>query len=887
MPPAHGQLAALAELITQATKVVEAAYARTEKPYVPSLEDTEAHPLDDTIYDEELRKAVQTIEGACAQLSATVGKPSHTVVNRGMAVFEISCLNVILTFKIPDILQTKPEGMHISEIGEKSGLEARKIGRVLRLLSTRHIFTEVSENVFANNRLSIQYLSSNPLSSLNLHFTDEVAKSSAVLSDVLADKEWGHSYSPCHTPFNKYSGYAEPLFVYFEGATPRGAELGARFGLGMMGWGKATEAEAVIDLFPWKDLPQGTSVVDVGGGIGNVTMQLAKKYPTLQLKLQDLPERIVQAKNEVWPEKCPEAIAEQRIEFKALDFFAETPIPNCDIYYLKNIMQAESIKILQGVRKAMGPNSRVLVQEYILQGTNRVSPEEAKSEQAPEPLLPNYGSGRIRQYYLDIDMMTMLNSEERHLSAFIKLGEAAGLRFEKPAKMTNVSHGNISALVELITQASKIVEAAYSKTEEKPWIPSLDDTEPHPLDRSIYTKELKTAIQVIEGACAQLCATVAKPSHTLTNRNFSYVESVCINIVLTYKIPDVLQEKPGGMDITEIGQKTGLEPTKLGRILRFLAIRHIFREVTENVFANNRISIRLKSDSPFYSLGLHATDESQKSANLLAEILGDKDTGHSFSPHKTAFNKYSGFPGTLFEYFEGGTPEGAERGARFGIGLMGWAEASDSDAVVEQFPLWKELPHGSSLCDIGGGVGVELMGLAKKYPTLKLILQELPDRINQAKNDIWPKQCPEAIAEGRIQFEPIDFFVQSPVSKCDVYLLKHVLHDWPDAECIKILTGVRKVMAPTSRLLVQENILQSANRVPQAEAKYEQAPEPLLPNYGTGRIRQYGLDIDMLVMFNSEERRLSRFIELGNAAGLRFEKLWDLGETGVVEFRLA
>jgi hypothetical protein len=283
--------------------------------------------------------------------------------------------------------------------------------------------------------LSIQYLSTNPLSSLGLHFTDEVAKSTILLSDVLADKEWGHSYAPNHTTFNKCSGYPDPLFVYFEGSTPRGAELGARFGLGMMGWGQATEAEAVIDQFPWNELGDGTSVCDVGGGIGNITLKLAKKYPTLQLKLQDLPERILQAKSEVWPQQCPEAIAEQRIEFKALDFFAESPIPNCNIYYLKNIIhdwpEAESIKILSGVRKAMAPYSRVLVQEYILQSANRVSDDEAKYEQAPVPLLPNYGLGRIRQYYLDIDMMSMLNSEERRLSDFIKLGEAAGLQFER------------------------------------------------------------------------------------------------------------------------------------------------------------------------------------------------------------------------------------------------------------------------------------------------------------------------------------------------------------------------------------------------------------------------------------------------------------------------
>ena len=73
---------------------------------------------------------------------------------------------------------------------------------------------------------------------------------------------------------------------------------------------------------------------DVGGGIGTITMQLAHRYPHLKLKLQDLPERVEQAKTEVWPKECPEAIKESRIEFKGMDFFAESPIKECDIYYV-------------------------------------------------------------------------------------------------------------------------------------------------------------------------------------------------------------------------------------------------------------------------------------------------------------------------------------------------------------------------------------------------------------------------------------------------------------------------------------------------------------------------------------------------------------------------
>ena len=74
---------------------------------------------------------------------------------------------------------------------------------------------------------------------------------------------------------------------------------------------------------------------DVGGGIGNISLHLAKAYPNLRLILQDLPERIQQAKNEVWPKEYPEAISEHRITFEPIDFFAASPVPGCNVYYVR------------------------------------------------------------------------------------------------------------------------------------------------------------------------------------------------------------------------------------------------------------------------------------------------------------------------------------------------------------------------------------------------------------------------------------------------------------------------------------------------------------------------------------------------------------------------
>lgn len=110
------------------------------------------------------------------------------------------------------------------------------------------------------------------------------------------------------------------------------------------------------------------------------------------------------------------------------------------------------------------------------------------------------------------------------------------------------------------------------------------------------------------------------------------------------------------------------------------------------------------------------------------------------------------------------------------------------------------------------------------------------------------------------------------------------------AECSSV-SCVNQIQAvqyhwPVFSPQTDEYILQHANRVPEGQSNFNQAPEPLLPNYGAGRIRQYNLDMDMLAMLNSEERQLDDFVRLGEGAGLKFEKLWDFGEMGLVEYRL-
>jgi len=65
--------------------------------------------------------------------------------------------------------------------------------------------------------------------------------------------------------------------------------------------------------------------------------------------------------------------------------------------------------------------------------------------------------------------------------------------------------------------------------------------------------------------------------------------------------------------------------------------------------------------------------------------------------------------------------------------------------------------------------------LAKAYPNLNFVLQDLTERLDQAKLEVWPLKYPRALTENRVQFVPIDFFVDAPVSGCDVYYVSLIM----------------------------------------------------------------------------------------------------------------
>ncbi|KAF7782904.1 hypothetical protein Agabi119p4_2280 [Agaricus bisporus var. burnettii] len=431
--------------------------------------------------------------------------------------------------------------------------------------------------------------------------------------------------------------------------------------------------------------------------------------------------------------------------------------------------------------------------------------------------------------------------------------------------------GELRSLLSLIVDSAGVAERCLSGREGLP--------DGQPMD-----PELRSSIYVIEAACAQLCSLVARPSDSLVNKFLGFYEPACIQVALTNKIPDILQESPSsGVHTLELERRTGVDAGKLGRVLRLLAAKHVFQEVSADTFANNRLSSHLLTSNPLSSFGLHVTDECFKAASSLSDILNDPALTSSISPMDAAFPKYFDVKGNLFDYYAGQSTEQIKRASHFGPGMVGWGDAIEANAVIHDFP-WGQLPRDTVVCDVGGGVGNISIQLAKSYPSLHLILQDLPHQLKVAEEKTWPELYPKAISERRIDFVPLDFLQESPKQNCDIYYLKNILHDWSDVDCITILKNVKGAMSSSSRIFIHEFVVRPGYRIPEEKAKFRQAPEPLLANYGEARIRQYTMDINMMTLLNSKERTLEDFIGLGESAGLQFVKLWETGEMGLVEF---
>ncbi|KZT63929.1 S-adenosyl-L-methionine-dependent methyltransferase [Daedalea quercina L-15889] len=404
----------LVRLINDASEVVI-------QEWQAELKDSSVDPSTSLLPSAELFDARRSLLGACGMVSDIVAEPQHRLMEIASEYYISRALHVAAEGRIADILvdADPEEGLHVKEIALKTGVEQWKLARVLRSLSSIHVFKEVKEFRFANSWTSQALVDNDPLRCWLLTNGLEIYTASEGLLRVLFDPARSASYSLYDTAFNEAHQTKLNFWEFFEHGEQqpdgtmkprRGFEI---FSLAMLGGGRVHAPPLCTD-YPWATLGAVT-IVDVGGGgilLGGMSLELAKRYPDLKFVLQDRPPVIEKAKA-VWRRELPGAIESQRIVFMEHDFFKEQPVKGAEVYFMRNVLHDwpddESCAILKHLYEAMGKQSCILTADQVIHTT--LGSKYLKS--APSPLPANYGYAHRLAHIRDMNMMTLFNGKER------------------------------------------------------------------------------------------------------------------------------------------------------------------------------------------------------------------------------------------------------------------------------------------------------------------------------------------------------------------------------------------------------------------------------------------------------------------------------------------
>ncbi|KAL0952703.1 hypothetical protein HGRIS_006939 [Hohenbuehelia grisea] len=442
-------------------------------------------------------------------------------------------------------------------------------------------------------------------------------------------------------------------------------------------------------------------------------------------------------------------------------------------------------------------------------------------------------------------------------------------------------------LLQLLTEAvDRLEQSCASKGTP---IPDLDE----PLDASSAAfhadSEIAEDARIIGAAAVHLAAIVTPPPLTMYSIIGGLLGSAALRVCLESHVTEILREAgPQGLTPEQISAINGQDPKKLGRFLRVLATHHIYREVEPNVFANNRVSSALdtgkssgelskdpatKYDNTngFGAVVGHHLDEVFKAAAYSWEAATSASETDFEDPTKTPFNKAYNTNDKFFSFVH--RPEEAARRHRLGLAMKGGQTMQHPDAVLSNHASIRlvESSYGC-IVDVGGGIGTSALKIASHFPNLKLVVQDLPEVLEDAKA-FWSQNMPEAITSSRVTLEAHDFFAPQ-TRKPAVFFLKQVLHDWPGNYCVQILQHLRDAAGPNTRLVVVDSIIRFAckdsgsitgERIQGYEPK--EAPAPLLANYGAQGAMAYIGDMVMYLTLNAQERTITQHAQLLCGAG--------------------
>lgn len=328
-----------------------------------------------------------------------------------------------------------------------------------------------------------------------------------------------------------------------------------------------------------------------------------------------------------------------------------------------------------------------------------------------------------------------------------------------------------------------------------------------------------------------------------------YMASQAVYTAARLRIADLLA-RGGPLAAAAVAESCGTEPAATERLLLALVACGVLAGDTDGRYSLTETGQALREDAPGSARRLILLYGSAPVWNAWAMLP------ESIASGTTAFAARYGLG--AFEYCAAHPEQGR---------IFHAAMAQESAAAPEALLARYDFRGIGRIADVGGGDGTVLAGLLRALPGTRGVLIDTEQGVAAA-----PRVLAEAAVAERCEVVAADFFAPglfTAAPPADLYLLKSVIHDWDDADAVRLLANCRAAMDGNCRLLLVERVL----------------PTGLPSGYDPLMVRNL---LNMPTIIGGRERTEEEFAKLLGQAGLalvRTEPLSGLGDHYVLEAR--
>ncbi len=305
--------------------------------------------------------------------------------------------------------------------------------------------------------------------------------------------------------------------------------------------------------------------------------------------------------------------------------------------------------------------------------------------------------------------------------------------------------------------------------------------------------------------------------------------SQAITVAAQLGVADALADGP--LPIDELAVRVDADPDALRRLLRALISRGIFGLRRDGRYELNSLADTLRSDAPVSmksAARFYGSQEQRERWTLLVDAVR---TGNAVV--EALRGKES------FDYFD----ENPELAELFNQTMTSISEMTDATVVAGY-----DFSAYPTIVDVGGGHGPLLAAILAAAPDSRGVLYDLPLVVADA-----PGLLQEQGVADRVVIAEGSFFDSVPgiPGNGDAYVLKNIIHDWPDEKAGQILRNVRAAAGPRATLLLIEFVIPKHNR--DFPGKW--------------------VDLEMMLNLGARERTAAEYRNLLSQAGFRMTRV--------------